>query len=112
MSAKMREIAAIVRENPHVEFALASMGGGPGGASNNGRLMLKLRDGERPHVDEINRQLTRATASVPGVQVFFRNSPPINIGGRRGNSSYQISLQSPDIAQLYTAGRALEARMR
>ncbi len=113
MSAKMREVAAIARENPHVEFVLASMGGGPGGASNSGRLIIKLRErNERPHVDIINRELTRATATVPGVQVFFRNSPPINIGGRRGNSSYQISLQSPDIAALYTSGRVLEARMR
>jgi HAE1 family hydrophobic/amphiphilic exporter-1 len=113
MSAKVREVAAIVRENPAVEFVLASVGGGGGGSSNNGRLIIKLRDrAERPHVDELNRQLTRATAAVPGVQVFFRNSPPINIGGRRGNSSYQITLQSPDIAELYTAGRALEARMR
>jgi len=49
---------------------------------------------------------------VPGVQVFFRNPPPINIGGRRGNSAYQVSLQGPDIAELYTAARALEARMK
>ena len=49
---------------------------------------------------------------MPGAQVFFRNPPPINIGGRRGNSSYQVSLQSSDIVALYTAGRALELRMR
>src|SRR5690606_33222799 len=114
MSAKAREVAEIVRENPHVEFVLASVGGGSGfGATNTGRLNIRLKPrSERPHVDVINRQLSRATAQVPGVQTFFRNNPPINIGGRRGNSSYQISLQSPDLVQLYTAGRQLEARMR
>lgn len=112
MVAKMREISAIVQENEGVEFVLASIGGGPGGASNSGRLMIRLKDrNSRAHVDVINRELQRATAVVPGVQVFFRNPPPINIGGRRGNSSYQISLQSPDIATLYTAGRTLELRM-
>jgi HAE1 family hydrophobic/amphiphilic exporter-1 len=66
----------------------------------------------RPHVDQVMRELTRATSQVPGVQVFFRNPPPINIGGRRGNSAYSVSLQGPDIAELYTSARALEQRMR
>ncbi len=112
MVAKMRVVAEIVRNDTNVAFVLASVGGGFGG-SNSGRLQMTLKPrGERPHVDEIMRNLTRATSRVPGVQVFFRNPPPINIGGRRGNSSYQVSLQGSDIAQLYTAGRALEQRMR
>jgi HAE1 family hydrophobic/amphiphilic exporter-1 len=105
-------VAEICPYDTNVAFVLASVGGGFGG-SNNGRLQMTLKPrGERPHVDEIMRNLTRATSRVPGVQVFFRNPPPINIGGRRGNSSYQVSLQGSDIAQLYTAGRALEQRMR
>ena len=113
MSAKIRAVAEIVRaDSADVSFVLASLGGGFGSA-NQGRLQMTLTPrGTRPHVDEIMRKLTRATSKVPGVQVFFRNPPPINIGGRRGNSSYQISLQGSDIAQLYTAGRALEQRMR
>ena len=110
MAAKVREVAGIIRENPNVKFTLASIGGGPGGS--NGRLQLTLADGDRPHVDQMMRELTRATSQVPGVQVFFRNPPPINIGGRRGNSAYTVSLQGPDIAELYTAARALETRMR
>ena len=110
--AKMRTVAEIVRQDTNVAFVLASVGGGFGG-NNSGRLQMTLKPrGQRPHVDEIMRTLTRKTASVPGVQVFFRNPPPINIGGRRGNSSYQISLQGSDIAQLYTAGRQLEQRLR
>ena len=111
MRDKMRVVAEIVKGDPNVAFVLASVGGGPGGA--NGRLQMTLAPrGDRPHVDQVMRELTRKTAVVPGVQVFFRNPPPINIGGRRGNSSYQISLQGSDIAQLYTAGRVLEQRMR
>ncbi len=111
MVAKMRTVAEIVRTDTNVAFVLASVGGF--GNSNSGRLQMTLTQrGTRPHVDQIMRDLTRATAKVPGVQVFFRNPPPINIGGRRGNSSYQISLQGSDIAQLYTAGRQLEQKMR
>jgi hydrophobic/amphiphilic exporter-1 (mainly G- bacteria), HAE1 family len=112
MVAKMRTVAEIVRADTNIAFVLASVGGGFGGA-NSGRLQMTLKPrGTRPHVDQIMRDLTRATSRVPGVQVFFRNPPPINIGGRRGNSSYQVSLQGSDIAQLYTAGRQLEQRMR
>ncbi len=113
LAAKVREVALIVEKDPNVKFVLGSVGGGGGGGSNSGRLQMTLVDaGNRPHVDEIMRQLTRKTSKVPGVQVFFRNQPPINIGGRRGNSAYQISLQAADIALLYTSARQLEARMR
>ena len=115
MTAKMRVVAETVRQDPNVAFVLASVGGGGGygGGGNSGRLQLTLKPrAERPNVDQVIRGLNRATSRVAGVQVFFRNPPPINIGGRRGNSSYQISLQGSDIAQLYTAGRALEQRMR
>ncbi|HYW31420.1 MAG TPA: efflux RND transporter permease subunit, partial [Gemmatimonas sp.] len=114
MAAKAREVAAIIQKDENVKFVLASIGGGPGGGgSNSARLQLTLQDStDRPHVDQVMRDLTRATAKVPGVQVFFRNPPPINIGGRRGNSAYTVSLQGPDIAELYNSARALETRMR
>ena len=114
LQVKIREVAAIIEKSPNVKYTMASIGGGPGGGgSNSGRLQLTLSDDpNRPHVDQIMRELSRATSKVPGVQVFFRNPPPINIGGRRGNSAYQVSLQGPDIAELYTAARALEARMK
>lgn len=113
LAAKVREVAAIITADPSVKFALASVGGGPGGGSNSGRVQITLSDAAgRPHVDQVMRDLTRATSTVPGVQVFFRNPPPINIGGRRGNSAYSVSLQGSDIAELYTAARALDMRMR
>jgi HAE1 family hydrophobic/amphiphilic exporter-1 len=113
LAAKTREVGEILKNNKNVKFALMSVGGGFGGGSNTGRIQLTLVDRkDRPHVDQVMRELTRATSVVPGVQVFFRNPPPINIGGRRGNSAYSVSLQGPDIAELYTSARALEQRMR
>jgi hydrophobic/amphiphilic exporter-1 (mainly G- bacteria), HAE1 family len=117
LAAKVREVGTIIQANPNVKFALMSVGGGGGGmgGSNSGRIQITLQNSKefkRPHVDQIMRELTRATSQVPGVQVFFRNPPPINIGGRRGNSAYSVSLQGADIAELYTSARALEARMR
>ena len=112
LAAKAREVAAIVQASPNVKFVLVSIGGG-GGGSTSARLQMTLSENpDRPHVDQIMRELSKATSKVPGVQVFFRNPPPINIGGRRGNSAYQIGLQSSDIVELYTAARVLEQRMR
>lgn len=114
MKERQDEVADIVRQNPYVSTVLSSVGGG-GRAStgNNGRLIVRLVDrSERPHVDVVMRQLQRDAAVVPGMQTFFRNPPPISIGGVRSSSSYQITLQGTDIAQLYTAARAFEAQMR
>ena len=113
LALKAREVGKIIQESPHVERVSVSIGGGPWGGNNSARLMLILKDrAQRPHVDQVMREITRSTAGVPGVQVFLRNPPPINIGGRRGNSAYQVSLQGADIAELYTSARALEQRMR
>lgn len=113
LAAKAREVGAILQNSPYIEYTMVSIGGGPFGGSNSARLQLTLKDrSQRPHVDQVMRELTRATSQVPGVQVFFRNPPPINIGGRRGNSAYQVSLQGADIAELYTSARTLEQRMR
>ncbi len=114
MKQRQAEVAAIVGENPYVASVLSSVGGG-GRAStgNNGRLIIRLKPREeRPHVDVVMRQLQGAVSQVPGMQTFFRNPPPISIGGVRSSSSYQITLQGSDIAQLYTAARSFESKMR
>lgn len=113
LSLKAREVGQIIEKSPYVDRVNVSIGGGPFGGNNSARLMLILKDRSvRPHVDQVMREITRSTAGVPGVQVFLRNPPPINIGGRRGNSAYSVSLQGADIAELYTSARALETRMR
>lgn len=67
LAAKVREVGAILTNNPNVKFALMSVGGGGGGGSNSGRIQLTLVDrAQRKHVDEVMRELTRATSGVPG----------------------------------------------
>ena len=110
--AKQRQVAAIVlADTMNVKSVSSSIGGGPGGTG--GRLTVTLQPrSQRPAVDVVMRQLNAKVSKVPGLQTFFRNPPPISIGGRRSNSSYQISFQSADITTLYTAARAMEQRMR
>jgi hypothetical protein len=69
------------KERPYARFVLASVGGGPGGGSTSGRLQLTLNDSiGRPHVDQVMRELQRATA--PGLAGSRLRSE--RVGGWRG----------------------------
>jgi HAE1 family hydrophobic/amphiphilic exporter-1 len=46
------------------------------------------------------------------VRVFLQNPPPISIGGRASKGQYQLTLQSPNIEELYRQGAVLEERLR
>jgi hydrophobic/amphiphilic exporter-1 (mainly G- bacteria), HAE1 family len=113
---RQRLTGEIVAKHPAVDRVLSAVG--PGGrtsaGANQGRLTIRLKPrNERVGVEVVMRDLTRQVqAQVPGMQVFMRNPPPISIGGRQSKSMYQITLQASDIAQLYTAARAFEGKLR
>ena len=50
--------------------------------------------------------------SVPGIRAMPINRPPINVGGRRTRSLYQVTLQGIDLDQLYSSAKKLEQAMR
>jgi HAE1 family hydrophobic/amphiphilic exporter-1 len=58
------------------------------------------------------QRLRGRLAQVPGVRVFLQNPPPISIGGRASKGQYQLTLQSPNIEELYREGAVLEERLR
>jgi len=58
------------------------------------------------------QQLRPKLAQIPGIMAFPQNPPPIRIGGTLTKSLYQITLQSPDINELYENAPKLEAKMR
>jgi hydrophobic/amphiphilic exporter-1 (mainly G- bacteria), HAE1 family len=67
-----------------------------------------------PHrltADEIIEELRPKLATVPGIQVFLQNLPPIRIGGQLTKSLYQFTLQSPDTKELYRDAALLESKM-
>jgi HAE1 family hydrophobic/amphiphilic exporter-1 len=58
------------------------------------------------------RELTPKLAAIPGVKVYLRNPPSIQIGGRSTKSQYQFVLSGSDIQSLYAAAQRLETAMR
>jgi len=47
-------------------------------------------------------------AGFPGVRVFVTLPPAIRIGGRGSKSGYELTVQGPDTAELYTQAQRLE----
>jgi HAE1 family hydrophobic/amphiphilic exporter-1 len=115
MKAHQEALAAIVAKDPNIEGFMSSIGGGQsGGASNTGRLFMRLkpRSQRALSADEIIQELRPKLAKVPGVRVFLKNVPSIQIGGSMTKSMYQFTLQGQDTDVLYRAAAAFESRLR
>jgi len=114
MVEHQRAAAAIVAEDPNVDgFMSAVGGGGQSRTTNQGRLIMHLKDrSERTmSADEVARSLSNKLAAVPGLRAFVQNPPVLNIGGRSSKSEFQFTLTSSDIDALYDGAAALERRM-
>ncbi len=111
-----QELAAVVARDPNVISYTSSVGGmgSFNTASNTGRIFVHLKSrSERPlSVDQVIQDWRAKLATVPGIQIFLQNPPPIRIGGTLSKSLYQFTLQSPDTKELYRESVALETRMR
>jgi len=115
MQKRQKEVAAVISEDPHVEAFMSSIGpSGSSPASNTGRFTIRLKSRkERDRsADEIIQDLRPKLATIPGIQVFLQNPPPIRIGGRLTKSQYQFTLQGADLDALYRYAPVLEARLR
>ena len=106
-----RQLAQIVSSNPAVDRAVSRAYSR--GTSGSGFAFLRLRDGERAHVDQVIAEMRREVAAVPELRTFILNPPPISLAsGGPGRAQYAFTLQDADPATLYRAAPALEARMR
>jgi HAE1 family hydrophobic/amphiphilic exporter-1 len=114
MVKHQQQVAAIVAKDPNIAGFMSSVGGGGGGGSGNqGRLILGLKPhGERLSADEIVNELRPKLSGIPGMNVFMQVPPAIQIGARASKSLYQFTLQSPDIEELDSAAKRMEAKMR
>ena len=108
-----QQVAAIVRENPHVQGVMSFVGsGGPTQSLNSGRLFVTLKPRQhRPPADEIVQELRPAVMRVTGIKAFVQNVPAIRIG-QLTKSAYQYTLQDTDTDELYKWAPLVEEKMR
>ncbi len=65
-----------------------------------------------PDINQVMQEMRAKLSGIPGIQIFLRNPPPIQIGGDVTNSPYQFTLQSPDTEQLYRVATQFERKMQ
>ncbi len=110
MITYMERVSRIVVQDPDIDTFYASTGGGFGGASNTGRIMvnLKPRRERKFTVAEIVARLRPKVSNMPGLKVYLTIPQAIRVGGRQSKSSYDYTLYGPDTQQLYTEAQKLE----
>ncbi len=110
-------IVELARKDPNMEAFFSSAGGGGAsslGGQNFGRMFFHLKPPDQRKLDVygVMQELRRKFAAVPGISAFMQNPPIIRIGGQLTKSLYQLSLQSPDLDELYRSVPLLESRLR
>src|SRR3954465_7501750 len=103
MSKWTQQVADVVIRNKYVDSFLASVGGGPGGGSNNGRIMVQLlpRAQRDATAQQIAHQIRPTLLRYPGLRGFVGLPPSLQIGGRMGNQNFSIMMQSMSTDDLY-----------
>jgi HAE1 family hydrophobic/amphiphilic exporter-1 len=114
MVERLREVQRVLLADPNVRSVTSSIGTGPGGGGNSGRVQLELvpRTERELTADQVVEQLRPRLAAIPGVRAFLTNPPVINLGGRAARAQYQFTLQGQDTDEMFADAARLEARMR
>ena len=112
MVTHAQKVADIVRKNPYVDTFFVSTGGNQ--SMNTARLNVQLVPRrQRPlSAAQIAQQIRPQLQRFPGFQAFTSLPPAIQIGGRQANSSYTLTVESADTANLYQWAQTLEQRDR
>jgi HAE1 family hydrophobic/amphiphilic exporter-1 len=113
MVRHQRAAMDIVAKDPRVATFFSFVGGGRG-VVNNSVISLRLvpRPQRKDSIDKVMDDLRPKLNAIPGIRASLQNPPPIRLGGRQANSSYQYTLQSTDTKTLYSASQALLDKMR
>jgi HAE1 family hydrophobic/amphiphilic exporter-1 len=102
-----QRIADLIRQNPYVDSFMANTGGGN---QNTGRFAIQLTPrATRPlTAQQIAQQLRGPLGRFPGFRAFVTVPAALQIGGFRGNSSFNLTVQSLDNDELYAWAPRLE----
>ena len=105
-----KRLDEIVVRDPDVESFYSSTGGGFGGSSNTGRLMINLKPRRQrvATVNDVVNRLRPKVSNIPGLRVYLTVPQAIRVGGRMSKSSYDYTLYGPDTQQLYAEAPKLE----
>jgi HAE1 family hydrophobic/amphiphilic exporter-1 len=101
MVGHTQQVADLIKRNPYVDSLMANTGGG-GGNQNTARFAIQLipRSSRPMTSQQIAQQLRRTLGSFPGFRAFVTVPASLQIGGFRGNSSFNLTVQSLNYDEL------------
>jgi HAE1 family hydrophobic/amphiphilic exporter-1 len=111
-----RHVQAVTRlawSDHNVDSTFGFAGNVNGATLNSGMIFLYLRPlAQRTvGVDMVIQSLRSRLLSIPGINLFLVNPPPVTIGSISTRSPYQITLQSSDLGELYHWAPILQQRL-
>jgi hydrophobe/amphiphile efflux-1 (HAE1) family protein len=115
MVARQAVLAEVLKRDPDVMTVMSTVGGGNAANTvNSGRIFITLRPkGERKDTAlQVIARLRRATASVPGINIFYQPIQSINIATTQTRAQYQFGMRSSDLAALRAYAPIMEERMK
>jgi HAE1 family hydrophobic/amphiphilic exporter-1 len=114
MVAYGQQVSRIVHADPNIAGAMLDVtSSGAGANSANLNIMLKtLGEPRKLMADQVAAELRRKVNNFTGINVFVTYPAQINIGARSSRSTYQYTLQGPDLNQLQDVGTQLEDYMK
>jgi len=106
------QVAKIVQDDPYVAYVLSQVGSF-GRSLNQGQLSIYLKPrSQRPQVDQVIQELRPKLATIPGINVYLRNDPPVRIGGIQSKALYQFTLQGASTSELFAASQDFLTKMQ
>jgi hydrophobic/amphiphilic exporter-1 (mainly G- bacteria), HAE1 family len=103
--AYTQRVIDAVKQNPYVDAIMVNAGGGGFGGFN---IQLTPRASRPLSAQQIAQQLRAPLGRFPGFRAFVNVPAALQIGGFRGNSSFNMNVQSLNYDELYKWAPELE----
>jgi HAE1 family hydrophobic/amphiphilic exporter-1 len=112
-TALTQRVAAILEKDPDIETFFASAGSSMFGGSSNGRMFvnLKSRRERKATSEQIANRIRPKLLGIPGIRAVVTLPPALRIGGRMSRAAYEVTMQAPDTAMLYSESARFERLM-
>ena len=115
MSEQQQRLAARVLADPAVESVASFIGvDGSNATLNSGRLLINLKPHDQRDADAtaVMARLQAAAQDLPGIALYMQAVQDLSIEDRVAKTQFQLSLSSPDAAELAQANARLLERLR
>jgi HAE1 family hydrophobic/amphiphilic exporter-1 len=106
------QLGHIFRNDPYVDKTVTI---GPNSQDNQGIAYLRLVDiHERPSIIEVCKELNEKTKNIPGVQMFYKPLPLINlqVGTQTSKGDYQYAMIGLDEDKLFKYAQIMQAKIK